>query len=216
MYLGLPPHRTGVHGMDGGYDEGYYACPCFWGHSPGSLVVKLLTKHDVAGWQVLDLGCGEGKNAAALARAGAHVTAIDCSEIAISHGRQAFPNPRINWIVGDASTFPEQPNGYDLVVMYGLPHCLPSASHIASLISRACSNTRPTGFHILVAFNSRDQDLKGAHPGFSPTLLPHGFYVTAYSRHRIFLSTDTILREVHPHNGIAHHHSMTRLMVEIQ
>ena len=75
----------GVSDLNGGYDEGYKACPCFWGDKPASLVAELMATHDVADWIVLDLGCGEGKNAAALARAGARVTAIDCSEVAVEN-----------------------------------------------------------------------------------------------------------------------------------
>jgi predicted nicotinamide N-methyase len=58
--------------IDGGYDDGYSACPCFWGSSPGSLVRALLDNNPLlAGRAVLDLGCGEGKNANAFALAGA-------------------------------------------------------------------------------------------------------------------------------------------------
>ncbi len=202
--------------MNGGYDDGYQACPCFWGDKPGSLVAELLAGRDVAGWHVLDLGCGEGKNAAALARAGAHVTAIDCSEVAIARGRQNFGNLPIRWLVDDAAGFPIRPAGYDLVVMYGLLHCLPSAGHISDLIEKVCAATRRSGLHLLVAFNDRDQDLERAHPGFSPTLVSHKFYMDAYAGQRIVHATDTILREAHPHNEIAHHHSMTRLVAEIQ
>jgi tellurite methyltransferase len=201
--------------LDGGYDEGYRACPCFWGDQPGSLVAALLAERNVAGWNVLDLGCGEGKNAAALARANAYVTAIDCSELAISHGRQTFGDLPITWLIGDVASFPLQPNGYDLVVMYGLLHCLPSPGHISALINHACAATRRRGLHILVAFNDRDQDFDRAHPGFNPTLVPHKFYVDAYSGQRIVCATDTTLHEAHPHNKIVHRHSMTRLIAEI-
>ena len=69
--------------MNGGYDAGYIACPCFWGRSPGSLV-RLLDKYivDFSGMEVLDAGCGEGKNAAFLSQRGARVRAIDVSEAA--------------------------------------------------------------------------------------------------------------------------------------
>lgn len=202
--------------MNGGYDEGYHACPCFWGDKPGSLVAELLAERDVAGWHVLDLGCGEGKNAAALAQAGAHVIAIDCSEIAIARGKENFGSLRINWLVDDAAKFPVRPGGYDLVVMYGLPHCLPNSEHISALIDQASAATRCSGVHLLVAFNDRDQDLERAHPGFKPTLVSHKFYVDAYACHRIVRATDATLRETHPHNGIIHHHSMTRLVAEIR
>ena len=43
---------------------------------------------DVRGLRILDLGCGEGGYARALAAAGAQVTAVDCSEAAIRYARE--------------------------------------------------------------------------------------------------------------------------------
>jgi len=41
---------------EGGYDDGYAACPCFWGLSPGSLVSAFLDRNaSLAGRTVLDL-----------------------------------------------------------------------------------------------------------------------------------------------------------------
>src|SRR4051812_34384630 len=89
---------------DGGYDDGYSGCPCFWGRSPGSLVRDFLKSNpSLEGRNVLDLGCGEGKNAYALASAGASVDAVDCSAIAIANGKRAFPNPNINWVEAKAA-----------------------------------------------------------------------------------------------------------------
>ena len=42
--------------------------------------------------RVLDLGCGEGKNAAFLASRGALVEAIDSSELALANARSAWPS----------------------------------------------------------------------------------------------------------------------------
>jgi len=202
--------------LDGGYDEGYRACPCFWGDKPGSLIAQLLIEQDSAGKRVLDLGCGEGKNAAAFARAGALVTAIDCSELAITNGRTAFHNLDISWLVGEATDFPLRDSPYDIVVMYGLMHCMPHRDAISVIIDRAIASTIPGGLHVLVAFNDRSQDLARAHPGFHPTLLPHAAYINAYAQHDIIRATDTILQETHPHNGIQHHHSLTRMIVKIK
>src|SRR5699024_1680372 len=57
-----------------GYDRGYRACPCFWGTAPSSIVQHAATL--VAGTTAVDIGCGEGKNAAYLATIGYRVTAV--------------------------------------------------------------------------------------------------------------------------------------------
>lgn len=88
---------------NGGYEDGYKSCPCFWGGSPGSLIKAFLKEpSSCEGLSVLVLGCGEGKNAAAFASAGALVDAVDCSAQAIANGRRAFPHSSIAWVVADA------------------------------------------------------------------------------------------------------------------
>ena len=65
---------------DGGYDAGYAATECFWGTDGASLVNAFLSTQRATGFKVLDIGCGEGKNANAFANAGAHVTAMGGSQ----------------------------------------------------------------------------------------------------------------------------------------
>ena len=71
--------------------------------------------------------------------------------------------------------------------------------------------TIPGGFNVVCAFNARHQDLT-AHPGFAPVLLPHDEYTALYTHWQLLHSTDSDLSEVHPHNGIRHTHSMTRII----
>lgn len=197
----------------GGYDEGYTACDCFWGTSPGSLIASFIEEHrDLRGMRVLDLGCGEGKNAAAFARCGASVIAVDCSAKAISNGQRAFQDLRIEWLVSDALTYLAKKELFDVVVLYGLAHCLSSPEQMSSLLQTALQRTHVNGLHFLVSFNDGPHDLS-AHPNFSPTLMPHSFYVDQYRGQSILLESNSIIHEVHPHNGIPHFHSLTRLLV---
>lgn len=68
------------------------------------------------GERVLDLGCGYGAVAYALAsRAGALVTGIDLSEANIALARQRFRHAGLRFIVGDATRdLPEE--GFDVIV----------------------------------------------------------------------------------------------------
>lgn len=200
-----------MNDYDGGYDDGYRACPCFWGKDLGSLISRFIKENSVAGMKVLDAGCGEGKNAAALAKLEADVTAIDCSEAALKNAKSAFADARVSWAQSDIRTFDPNNRSFDLVVAYGLLHCMKSDNEIVSVVRRLQELTAPGGWNIICAFNDREQDLS-AHPGFNPCLMDHSVYLRLYESWEITFSSDEDLHETHPHNNIPHVHSMTRLI----
>ncbi len=200
--------------MDGGYDSGYTACPCFWGRDPGSLVKKLAERMgSMRGLEVLDAGCGEGKNAAFLARHGARVRAVEVSQRALDNARATWGDSgAIRWELGDARTIALAPDTYDIVIGYGLLHCLASTEEILTVINRLQSATKSGGVHVICAFNGRRQELAEAHPGFHPCTPAHQIYVDAYAGWEMLEVSDTDLIETHPHNNVRHTHSMTRLI----
>jgi SAM-dependent methyltransferase len=195
------------------YDEGYRACPCFWGRQPGSLVRELVQVTNVSGKKILDLGSGEGKNAAFLARLGAEVEAWESSRYALRNSRTAWPNSTVRWREKDALTLDKDSRFFEVIIAYGLLHCMKEID-IHRIIEAMQKRTAAGGYNIVVAFNNRSQDIALAHPGFSPTLLPHDVYLESYTRWKTILASDEDLHEVHPHNGIPHTHSMTRLLLQ--
>jgi tellurite methyltransferase len=197
----------------GGYDEGYAACPCFWGREPGSLIRHLLERTaDVGGLRILDAGCGEGKNAHAFAARAASVTAVDCSPLALHNARRAWPEDHIDWVQADVREVRWPLQTFDLVIAYGLLHCLANRSEIEDVVGRFKAATRSGGRHVICAFNARRQELV-AHQGFEPCVLSHGEYLALYRDWRVEEASDEDLHESHPHNRIAHVHSLTRMIV---
>jgi 2-polyprenyl-3-methyl-5-hydroxy-6-metoxy-1,4-benzoquinol methylase len=200
---------------DGGYDAGYQACPCFWGSGPGSLVARLagiIPSFD--GLQILDAGCGEGKNAFFLAGAGAAVQAYDISTLAIQHAedlKRGHQLDSVSFHAKDIRTTRLRTASFDVVIAYGLMHCLPDEDEIRSLNASLQNATKEGGYLVLCAFNDRFQDLS-AHPGFTPTLLPHSAYLGMFTGWETVEATDKDLHETHPNNNIAHTHSMTRII----
>ena len=167
---------------EGGYDSGYSHCPCFWGTEPGTLVRALESEiSDFGGLRVLDAGCGEAKNAAHLAARGANVLAFDVSPLAISNGRIAFgSHSRLDLSVADVRTEPLEDGVYDVVIAYGLLHCLQNRSEIDAVVAKLQGSTAIGGYNLLCAFNDRITDL-AAHPGFNPTFVPHAAYCDHYA-----------------------------------
>jgi len=200
--------------MNGGYDDGYRACPCFWGSEPGSLVRSLVESGlNPEGLRILDAGCGEGKNAYYLAELGAEVLAVDVSRLAIRNAEALTAgNTRVNWKICDIQEVVLS-DSFDVVLAYGLYHCLQSQDHIKTLVQKLQCLTAVGGYHVICAFNSRYQELS-AHEGFSPCLLSHADYLAMYSSWTLIQHSDSDLTEVHPHNSILHTHSMTRLIAQ--
>jgi ubiquinone/menaquinone biosynthesis C-methylase UbiE len=197
----------------GGYDEGYAKCSHLWGLAPGSLVSGYFESRDPAGQRVLDVGCGDGKNALWLASKNARVVAIDISSLAIERAKEHDKGSLVSWLVADVTQLPLSSGAtFDSVILYGVLHCLNSDDSIRSTIEELKCVTRPGGVNFTVAFNDRDQDLEAAHAGFEPTLLPHARYLEAYGDWEILKESDELLFESHPHNNIPHHHSMTRIV----
>jgi 2-polyprenyl-3-methyl-5-hydroxy-6-metoxy-1,4-benzoquinol methylase len=198
--------------MSGGYDQGYKECPCFWGREPGSVLTQLDGLQRLNNLDVLDLGCGEGKNAAWLADRGCRVLAIDVSEYALENARRLWQTTQVTWAHQDVSELTwRRRNAYDLIIAYGLMHCLRDREQVSLIISAMKYSTRTGGVIVLVAFNDRSQDLSAAHPGFDPLLLSHSEYEHLLADWELIISTDRNLFETHPHNGVPHHHSMTRM-----
>lgn len=199
--------------MQGGYDDGYEACPCFWGKEPSSMVKRINQYlQPIAGLTVFDAGCGEGKNAAYFASQGAFVHAVDISELAIENARRAWPELKnVIWQVSDIRTLEIGEQINDVVVAYGLLHCLQGQGEVIEVLDKLQRSTKVGGLNVVCVFNRRFQDL-AAHPGFQPFLGSHDFYRDVYSTWNVLEISDSDLIEKHPHNNIEHTHSMTRLI----
>jgi SAM-dependent methyltransferase len=69
------------------------------------------------GAKVLDLCCGFGRHAFALAEQGYLVTGLDASQHLIDLAQQRFPHPNVEYVIGDMrSAYPSAP--YDAVVNF--------------------------------------------------------------------------------------------------
>ena len=138
--------------------------------------------------------------------------AIDASELALRNAIAAWPTTgAINWELADVRTLRFPPGAYDIVLAYGLLHCFANESEVRRVVAMLQRTTTAGGFNVVCVFNSRRQDLR-AHPHFNPVLLDHDDYVHLYADWRLLCVTDSDLDEAHPHNGIRHVHSMTRLI----
>lgn len=71
------------------YDKRYDTADYYWGITPNDLCYEIMKlRPPVKPLKVLDIGCGEGKDAVFLARNGYIVTAFDLSEAGIEKGKK--------------------------------------------------------------------------------------------------------------------------------
>ncbi len=80
-------------------------------------IKKLLTLIDFQGQEVLDLCCGTGRHAIALAKLGMDVTAVDCTAflLNLAQERAAKENVKVEWVHQDIREF-HPTHQYDLVI----------------------------------------------------------------------------------------------------
>ena len=114
--------------------------------------------------------------------------------------------------MADIRQIPLEQGIFDVVILYGVLHCLADESELADVVERVQRATKPAGYNIVCAFNSRRQELSAAHPTFAPCLREHEQLLALYDSWKIETASDSDLHEAHPNNGIWHTHSMTRFI----
>jgi len=138
--------------------------PAFWnrayagasldvGPAPAVAVHPLLAE-DLAGRPPgtgLELACGEGRPAIALARAGWRMTAVDFSTVAIGRGRRIADvlGVRVDWVVADVTAYAPEPQ-LD-VVLVGYLHLPPDA--LDAVLARAAGALAPGGSVLVVGWD---------------------------------------------------------------
>lgn len=103
--------------------------------------------------RVLDLACGEGRNAVWLAGRGWHATGVDFSEVAIEKARllAAERGVEAEWIVADVVDYRPPARGFDLVIVFYLQV---SEDVRRASVCAAADAVAPGGTFLLVAHDS--------------------------------------------------------------
>lgn len=106
------------------YDKRYDTADYYWGTAPNSLCYEIMKlRPPVQPLKVLDIGCGEGKDAVFLARNGYIVTAFDLSEAGIEKGKKLAEkcNTYVNFFKADITDF-RVTEYYDIIFSSGVFH----------------------------------------------------------------------------------------------
>lgn len=130
---------------------------------------------DVAGKTVLEYGCGHGSQAFSLAKAGAKVTAIGISDVAIEQAKEEAErqNVEIECFVMDAEELTFDDNSFDRVCGSGIFFEAMGYNPVINLYRKMTSGLRTDDEHPLL---NEDFELAG---NYFDEVTPHFFHLTS-------------------------------------
>lgn len=113
---------------------------------------RVMPLERLAGLRVLEIGCGMGLHTETMARAGAHVTAIDLTSTAIeaTTRRLALRGLEAKLYQGDAESLPFDDQSFDFVWSWGVIHHSSSTTRVVRQIARVL---KPEGECRIMVYN---------------------------------------------------------------
>lgn len=161
---------------------------------------------------VLDLGCGDGRNALFFARQGCNVKAIDISRAAISKLNRHANRESLDVSGHIADLRDYKINGmYDLVIAHGCLHLL--ERHVwTRLIEETKEHTQIQGYNVSVVFTDTLPPPEDLQP-WMKGLFKEGELFSYYSDWQIFVKLSYVLEDEHP-GGIKHRHPINKLVAK--
>lgn len=166
------------------YDKRYDTEDYYWGLMPNGIcydIMKILPP--VKPYRVLDIGCGEGKDAVFFAKCGYSVTAFDISEQGIEKAKRLAEHNKVNVNFFKADIFDYRPDTeYDIIFSSGVLHFIQQTER-KELCDSLKTHTAEGGINALNVFvkkpfirrapdSTRDEEKR--HPWYSGELF--GYY----------------------------------------
>lgn len=200
------------------YDRRYTTEGYYWGLKPNRLcydVMKILPP--IKPYRVLDIGCGEGKDAVFFAKCGYSVTAFDQSEKGIEKAKKLAEHNQVEVNLFKADLFDYRPDReFDIIFSSGVLHFLPQTVR-KELTGSLKRHTAKNGINVLNVFvnkpfitrvpdKTREEEKR--HPWHSGELF--GYYhdwLFHMCREEIFDCNS---------GGIPHQHCMDTLIAQKQ
>ncbi len=167
------------------YDKLYGDTPDALG-APTKVFVDIFQGFDRADARVLDVGCGQGRDALFIARLGHRVVGVDLSPNGIRDLRDAATREDlpIQGVVADVETY--VPEGdFDVILIDRTLHMLAEPKRLA-VLERLLNHVSPNG-QVLIADEATNI------PGFEAVVAesPHDWQTTFQERGYLFVRRDT-------------------------
>ena len=141
--------------------------------------------------RVLDIGCGAGRNAVPLARAGFHVTGIDLSEPMLQAAAARDASGRLTLVRARMDAVPLPKSSCDLIIAHGIWNLAQSDDEFRAAAREAARAAAPAARLFVFTFSRRTL------PADAPPHHGQRFTFTQFSGHpQIFLTADQLEREL--------------------
>lgn len=135
------------------YEERYQAEGYYWGTRPNEMCLELLKRfYPTRPLRLLEIGCGEGKDAVFLAKCGYQVTAFDAAASGIEKAKRLadIHQTEVCFFQADLRDF-RLDEEYDIIYSSGVfHHILPGMR--GELMENYLSHTAPGGMHAVNVF----------------------------------------------------------------
>jgi len=198
------------------YEEKYRCEDYYWGITPNHLCYEIMKlRPPVKPYRVLDIGCGEGKDAVFLAKNGYQVTAFDIAESGLEKARKLAEHNHVNVDFFKADLNSYRPTAeFDIVFSSGVFHYLEPKER-APFLSVLKECTSPNGLHALNVFIAKpfletapDTDIREREQ------IPwHSGELYTYYHDWMFHRTEEFIFDCNS-GGIPHKHCMNRMIAE--
>lgn len=198
------------------YDERYNEDGYYWGLAPNNLCYEIMRiKPPVKPYKVLDIGCGEGKDAVFLARNGYAVTAFDVSEQGLQKARELADkcNVKIDFFKADVRDFRLETD-YDIIFSSGVFHYIP-AEQRRNVIDNLKSHTAQNGINVINVFVKKP--FIPYPPDMEPSELTAGDWKSGelfmHYHDWLFYKNEEVIFDCNS-GGVPHEHCMDILIAE--
>ena len=162
--------------------------------------------------EVLDLGCGDGRNALFLIEQEMIVTAVDNSQNAIAKltSKAGAYADRLRIHVVDVRDYVPE-HSFDAIIAHGILHLLPRPDW-SRLIQRMKEMTKPLGFNVVAVFSDSLPPPDDLSP-FAIGLFREGELLDQYSDWNVELFDSLIKEDQHP-GGVRHRHPVNKIVAQ--
>ena len=195
------------------YEELYRSDEYFWGTEPADFLEKLIAvKPPCPGIKVLDIGCGEGKDAVYMAQKGYDVTAFDLTESGIRKTIRlaAERGTKLNAYTADINDF-ETDETFDIIYSTGTIQYL-ADENIPGFFEKIGKMTRPHGLHYFNVFVEKPYLTLPPDWDREEKMWKTGMLFSYYADWKIHLIDEVTFED--NSGGVPHFHCMDLILAE--